>query len=138
MNGARVSTFIRNRCGALDENDRKLVREVLTRLPEDLDVDSIQAVLSVYLGIAHESAGKGWILCLDWNVLHRASETRDEREGTLATRRAHGVIALNLAHFALKHGQRIIHRPRSYLAAKRLAQKWGFREEIDEMERAYL
>lgn len=70
--------------------------------------------------------------------MNRPFMARQKWERDLEMRKALGALALNLAHYALRHGPRVIHRPKSYKEARRLAVRWGFKREIEAMEKTYV
>lgn len=130
--------FLREKGKGLDRGSRRLLKDVLKRIPEGLDVSSIREIAYIYLGLAYAFRRDDWVIFLDWNLLHKPEEAPDRRGRKLEEERARGVIALNLAHFALGHVPARIHLPSSYAEARELALRWGFEREVKEMEKGYL
>ncbi len=76
-------------------------------------------------------------MILDWNLMNAPFESRGRlREANRKV--AVGLIALNLAHHALKHTPDRIHSPQAYDEARKLAVQWGFAREVKLMEKQLL
>lgn len=102
-----------------------------------MGLGALGGIYPVYVGIAHP-IGYEWALFMEWRVMNRPFIVKERWAKDLEMRKALGSLALNLAHYVLKHGPRVIHLPKSYKEARRLALRWGFKREIEEMERTYV
>ncbi len=137
MKRQRVQHFLAEKCWAIDSRARSLVRDVLLRLPDEFDTESISDVFSVYAGSVFPPGGAGWAVVLQWDILNAPFEA-SVREAKRKKEVARGVIALNLAHCTLRHTPNTIHTKRAYNEAKELAIDWGFSREITSMEKELL
>lgn len=137
MNHKLLNRFLQEKCKSLDPRARSLVRDVLLKLPESFDIESISEVFPLYAGSAYPAEAKRWVILIEWDVLNapfEASAKDVERKKEVAK----GVIALNLAHCALRHRPDTIHSRKAYHQARSLAIQWGFSKEIRSMERDLL
>lgn len=137
MNHTRVRGFLAEKCKGLDARARSLVNDVLLRLPEDFDTQSIADVFSLYAGSVYPLEGKGWVIILQWDILNVPFQA-EPKKALLKKQVAIGVIALNLAHYMLRHAPNAIHTMRAYNEAKELAIRWGFSLEISSLEKELL
>ncbi len=137
MNNKRVQRFLAEKCKGLDAKARFLLTDVLLRLPEDFDTQSIAEVFSVYAGSVYPLGGKGWVIIFQWDILN-ASFQGKPKNALRKKQVAMGVIALNLAHYMLRHTPNAIHTKRAYNEAKDLAINWCFSRQISAMEKELL